>query len=81
MYMNTQTVNISLPKKLVEIMDDFAERQFSTRSDLIRTAVIRYINKDRKLFELYSYAEKKAKELKIKEKDIENIIDEIRNGK
>ena len=79
--MNTQTVNISLPKKLVEIMDDFAERQFSTRSDLIRTAVIRYINKDRKLFELYSYAEKKAKELKIKEKDIENIIDEIRNGK
>ncbi|MEK7597230.1 MAG: ribbon-helix-helix domain-containing protein [Patescibacteria group bacterium] len=79
--MNTQTVNISLPKKLVEIMDDFAEKQFSTRSELIRTAVISYVNKDKKLFELFSYAEKKAKEQNIKEKDVEDIIDEIRNGK
>jgi len=79
--MDTQTVNISLPKKLIKIMDDFAEKQFSTRSDLIRTAVISYINKDKKLFEFFSYAEKKAKEQNIKEKDIENIIDEIRNGK
>ena len=79
--MNTQTVNISLPKKLVEIMDDFAEKQFFTRSELIRTAVISYVNKDKKLFELFSYAEKKAKEQNIKEKDIEDIIDEIRNGK
>ena len=81
MYMDTQTVNISIPKKLIKIMDDFAEKQFSTRSDLIRTAVISYINKDKKLFEFFSYAEKKAKEQNIKEKDIENIIDEIRNGK
>lgn len=79
--MNTQTVNISLPKKLIAIMDDFAKNQFSTRSDLIRTAVIRYINEDRKIFELYSYAEKKAKNLNIKEEDIEEIIDEIRSGK
>lgn len=79
--MNTQTVNISLPKKLVVIMDDFAKSQFSTRSELIRTAVIRYINKDRKVLNLYSYAENKAKELNIKEEDIEEIIDEIRSGK
>lgn len=79
--MNTQTVNISLPKKLVKIMDNFAESQFSTRSDLIRTAVITYISREKNLFELFSYAEKKAKELKIKEEDIENIIDEIRKGK
>lgn len=79
--MNTQTVNISLPKKLVAIMDDFAERQFSTRSDLIRTAVIRYIDKDRKLLELFSYFENKAKKLKIKEEDIDKIIHEYRQGK
>lgn len=81
MYMNTQTVNISLPKQLIEIMDDFAKRQFSTRSELIKTAVISYVNKDKKLFELFSYAEKKAKEQNIKEKDVEDIVDEIRNGK
>ncbi|MEK7634032.1 MAG: ribbon-helix-helix domain-containing protein [Patescibacteria group bacterium] len=79
--MNTQTVNISLPKQLVKIMDNFAKSQFSTRSELIRTAVIRYINEDKKIFELFSYAEKKAKKLNIKEKDIEDIVDEIRNGK
>ena len=79
--MNTQTVNISLPKKLVKIMDQFAESQFSTRSDLIRTAVIKYINEDKKLVELFAYAEKKGRELKIKEEDIEDIVDEIRNGK
>jgi len=62
-------------------MDSFAETQFSTRSELIRTAVIRYINEDKKLFELFSYAEKKAKELNIKEEDIENIIDDYRKGR
>ncbi len=79
--MNTQTVNISLPKKLVAIMDDFAERQFFTRSDLIKTAVIKYIDKDRKLGELFSYFENKAKKLKIKEEDIDKIIHEYRQGK
>ena len=79
--MNIQTINISLPKKLVKVMDHFAESQFSTRSDLIRSAVITYISREKNLFELFSYAEKKAKELKIKEKDIENIIDDFRKGK
>lgn len=79
--MNTQTVNISLPKQLVVIMDDFAKSQFSTRSDLIRTAVIKYINEDKKLTELFMYFENKAKKLKIKEEDIEGIIDEYRQGK
>jgi len=79
--MNTQTVNISLPKKLVEIMDDFAEKQFSTRSDLIRTAVIRYINKNRKLLDLFTYFEDKAKKLKMKEEDVDKIIHEYRQGK
>lgn len=79
--MNTQTVNISLPKKLVEIMDDFAEKQFSTRSELIRTAVVKYINRDRKLIDLFTYFEGKAKKLKIKEEDIDKIIHEYRQGK
>lgn len=79
--MQAQTVNISLPKNLVKIMDDFAKRQFSSRSDLIRTAVIRYINEDKKLGDLFLYFEDKAKKLKIKEEDIEGIIDEYRQGK
>lgn len=81
MYMNTQTVNISLPKQLIKIMDDFAKRQFSTRSDLIKTAVIRYINKDKKLADLFMYFEDKAKKLKIKEEDVDKIVHEYRQGR
>jgi metal-responsive CopG/Arc/MetJ family transcriptional regulator len=77
----SQTFNISLPKKLVKIMDQVAKNQFSSRSDLIRTAVISYVSKNQKLLELYSYAEAKAKELNIKEDDIEDIIDDYRTGK
>lgn len=79
--MNTQTLNISLPKQLVKIVDQFSKRQFSTRSDFIRTAVIRYINEEKELANLFAYGEKKAKELGIKEKDVERIIDEYRQGK
>ena len=62
-------------------MDDFAKSQFSSRSELIKTAVIRYINEDKKLLGLFLYAEKKAKELNIKEEDIEDIVDEYRTRK
>lgn len=77
----SQTVNISLPKELIKIMDRVAKRQFSSRSDLIRTAVVSYVNQNQQLLELYSYAEAKAKELNIKEENIEDIIDDYRAGK
>lgn len=79
--MNTQTINISLPKPLVKIMDQFAKRQFSTRSNIIKTAVIKYISQEKELTELFAYFEDKAKKLKLKESDIERIIDEYRQGK
>jgi len=79
--MQAQTVNISLPKNLIKIMDDFAKSQFSSRSDLIRTAVVRYINEDKNLNDLYMYFENKARKLKLKEEDIEEIIDEYRQEK
>jgi len=79
--MQAQTVNISLPKNLIKIMDDFAKSQFSSRSDLIRTAVVRYINEDKNLNDLYMYFENKARKLKLKEEDIEEVIDEYRQEK
>lgn len=79
--MNTQTINISLPKQLVKIIDEFSKKQFSTRSDLIRIAIIRYISEEKELADLFFYGDKKAKELKIKEKDIERIIDDYRQSK
>ena len=37
--MSTQTFNISMPKKLVERIDDQTKRQGSSRSDFVRQAV------------------------------------------
>jgi len=79
--MSAQTINISLPRQLVSIIDRFAKSRFETRSDLIRTVLITYINKEKNLEELFLYAQKKAKKLGIKEEDIEEIIDEVRRGK
>lgn len=79
--MNTQTINISLPKQLLKIVDQFSKRQFATRSDLIRTAIVKYISEEKELADLFAYGEKKAKELGLKEKDIERIIDDYRQGK
>ncbi|MDO9027923.1 MAG: ribbon-helix-helix domain-containing protein [Candidatus Roizmanbacteria bacterium] len=76
--MSTQTFNISFPKQLIKIVDKFADSRFSSRSDFIRKAVISYIKKEREWQSLFKYGEKKAKELKIKEEDIEKIVDEYR---
>lgn len=37
----TKTFNISLPENLVKKMDSFAEQNFMSRSELIRTAVLK----------------------------------------
>lgn len=79
--MVSQTINISLPRQLVQIIDRFAKNQFSTRSDLIRSVLVTYINKEKSLQDLFLYGQKKAKELGIKEEDLEEIIDEVRIGK
>lgn len=41
---NTRTINISLPIKLVEKMDEAAKSEYATRSDFIRDSIIRKLN-------------------------------------
>ncbi|HEX4774318.1 MAG TPA: ribbon-helix-helix domain-containing protein [Candidatus Saccharimonadales bacterium] len=38
---NTRTINISLPKKLVNELDKAAKNEFATRSDFIRDSILR----------------------------------------
>ena len=38
--MSTQTINISLPKDLVKLIDDIAVEEFTTRSDIIRQQLL-----------------------------------------
>ncbi len=79
--MSAQTLNISLPRELVRLMDDVAKKEFSTRSNLIRTVMASYLNDKRSLREIQKYGSKQAKKLGIKEKDIDRIIHEYRQGR
>jgi metal-responsive CopG/Arc/MetJ family transcriptional regulator len=76
--MQTQTINISLSKQLVKIADNIAKEEYSSRSDLIRTALISYIETKKRWQKLFAYGKNIAKEKKFKEKDVEKFIDDYR---
>lgn len=45
--MSTQTINISLPKELLEQVDLLAKVEFASRSDYIRQALVNKLREDR----------------------------------
>jgi metal-responsive CopG/Arc/MetJ family transcriptional regulator len=82
MYMQVQTVNITLPKQVVSQADLVAEDEFKTRSELIKDALILYLRDKRVWGELFTYGQKIGKRMEIKnETDVARILDSYRNGK
>lgn len=45
--MSTQTINISLPKELVKKIDSAAKKEYASRSDYIRQALVSKLKIDR----------------------------------
>lgn len=76
--MDGQIINISLPGKLLALVDKVAEKEARSRSELFREAIRSYVLKRAKWDELFSYSQKQAKKLKIKESDVENIVRKYR---
>lgn len=79
--MDSQIVNISLPAKLLRLADQVAEKEARTRSDLFREAIRSYVMRKTQWQNIFAYGQQKAKNLKMKEKDVEKIINEYRSGK
>lgn len=80
--MNTQTLNIVLPKDLVKKVDEVAKREYKNRSEFIREALRIYLNDKQNWEDLLAYGKKVGKKMGIKsEKDVNRIIDEYRHGK
>jgi metal-responsive CopG/Arc/MetJ family transcriptional regulator len=85
--MSTQTINISLPKELVQKIDKAAKEEFATRSDYIRQALVRKLRADRvqqndwELLEALSaeIAEKSAKQGYKTSKDFVRAVKEVRS--
>lgn len=80
--MDTATINLSLPKKLLSQIDRQSKKETRSRSELIREATRRYLKRISAWDEIFKYGRKKAKELEIKsEEDVYRMVQEYRQGK
>lgn len=80
--MNTQTLNISLPRDLVKRVDQAAKNEYRNRSELIREALRVYLTDKKDWYDLLDYGKKVGKKMGIKsEEDVNKIVYEFRHGK
>lgn len=80
--MNTQTLNISLPKDLVKRVDQAAKNEYRNRSELIREALRVYLTDKKDWYDLLDYGKKVGRKMGIKsEEDVNKIVYEFKHGK
>lgn len=80
--MQTQTLNIALPKDLVKKVDEVAKKEYRNRSELIREALRIYLTNKQEWNDLLDYGKKIGKKMGIKsEADVDKIVYEFRHGK
>ncbi|MBF8250099.1 MAG: Transcriptional regulator [Candidatus Levybacteria bacterium] len=80
--MNTQTLNISLPKEMVKKIDEFAENEYRSRSELIREALRIYMQRMGNWNKIFKAGRETAKRMGItSEKQINDIVYEFRHGR
>lgn len=80
--MNTQTLNIALPKELVKKVDELAQKEYRNRSELIRQALRVYLEEKSGWEQIFKAGEKAMKDMGIKnEEEINEIVYEYRHGR
>lgn len=80
--MQTQTFNISLPKKLVNKIDRTAKKEYRNRSEFIREAVIKYMKDFEDWEEIYAFGKEALKKSGVKtENQVNDIVYKYRHGK
>jgi len=78
--MKTTTVNISFPSKLLHKIDEAAEQEARSRSDLLREAVRKYLEEKERWEDIFTFGRKTAINLKLKERDIQGEIRKYRKA-
>lgn len=80
--MQTQTLNIALPRDLVKKVDERARKEYKNRSELMREALRIYLTDRQEWEDLLDYGKKVGKKMGIKsEEDINKIVYEHRHGR
>lgn len=74
--MASQTFNISLPQELVEQIDEQARREFSSRSEYIRRAVVKQLRTEQALQLVFDRANDRGRRLGYNsEQQVYDVID------
>ena len=73
----TTTLSLNLPPEVLEEAERLAKKEGQTTNELLRQALRRYITQ-RQFHELQRYGIKRAKDLGLKEGDVDRIIHEYR---
>lgn len=75
--MNTQTLNISLPKQLVALVDEQARQDFSSRSDFIRKALVNQLRAEQSVAKILDTANARGRQQGIaSEQQVYDILSE-----
>ena len=74
---NTKTITFSLPPDLALQVDRMMRQQSRTRSELLREALLRYLE-ECEWTELLQYGERRARELGIGPEDVGALVEEYR---
>jgi metal-responsive CopG/Arc/MetJ family transcriptional regulator len=79
--MPVSTVNISFQRQLLDQIDEIANDEARTRSELIREAVRMYIERKKEWQSIFMVGKRIGKTLKITENDVMEEIKEYRKSK
>lgn len=80
--MQTQTLNISLPKDLVKKVDQQAKEEYRNRSELIREALRIYLADKQEWQDIFTASQEAMKKMGIEsEEEVNRIVYEYRHGR
>ena len=77
--MKVKTINVSLPAKLLKVIDQKAKKEYKSRSELFKEASLMYIQTKDNWQILQLDIAQKAKKMELKkENQVEKMIDSLR---
>ncbi len=79
--MKTSTINLSIPRDLLEKADREAKKESRSRSELMREALRAYIGRQDRWERITTYADAQVKKLGLVPGDVEIAIQEYRASK
>lgn len=79
--MKTGTVNISFQQGLLRQIDEMAQEESRTRSELIREAARLYIERKKRWKDVFAFGEKQVRRLGLTESDVDSGIKAYRRSK